>query len=466
MAVDRMQGLQEKRLKLSESIKAYHTEHGENWSAENETVWTAMNAEYDAVIEEQRTLDDAAQRATRLEEIERQRETERFDASSEPGESRQRREEERTGRLTAEHRELIFRTWAAGGDGYSLSDEVRKLCEITGINPSSAVFLPRDSFSERDGERYARLPYVKYGPPRWSVQGANEKRDLEIKTATAGPETIPEGFQAELAAARLAFGGPQLVSRMLTTASGNDLVWPTVDDTANSATLLAESTTVGASVDPTFGTKTFNAYKYKTNALISPELIQDSAFNLATELGTMFGIRLGRGLGAAFTTGTGTAQPNGVVTAAGVGVTAASGTLIAPDELFNLVHSLDPAWRSDAANVGFMMHDNILLFIRKLKDTQNQYLWVPGLSGGSPDRLLGYPVTINQHMSGTLAVNNKTVLFANFSQFIIRDVAGARFVRANERYIDTDQIGFFLFSRHDSDTVNAAALKVLQQAAV
>ncbi|WP_159300798.1 phage major capsid protein, partial [Klebsiella pneumoniae] len=86
-----------------------------------------------------------------------------------------------------------------------------------------------------------------------------------------------------------------------------------------------------------------------------------------------------------------------IVTCAGTGVTSASATVITADEVLGLIHSLNPAYRA-MGSVGFMMHDTALLYVRKLKDANGAYLWMPGLQAGVPDQLLGYPVSINQSM--------------------------------------------------------------------
>lgn len=154
----------------------------------------------------------------------------------------------------------------------------------------------------------------------------------------------------------------------------------------------------------------------------------------------------------------------GIVTAAALGKTAASATAIAADELFDLVHSVDPAYRKGA---GFMFHDNVLLTIRKLKDGNGQYLWTAGLQAGEADRILGYGYTVNQHMASAVASTAKTVIFGQLSKYKIRDVRGLRLRRLVERYAESDQEGFVAFYRADGNLLDSgvAPVKYLQQAA-
>jgi HK97 family phage major capsid protein len=215
----------------------------------------------------------------------------------------------------------------------------------------------------------------------------------------------------------------------------------------------------------TTGAITFNAYKYESKPIqVSAELLQDSGFDMAALAGELLGERLGRAFGVAHTTSDGSAKPKGIVICATAGVTAAAATAIQPDELLGLVHSLDPAYRTNNPSVGFMMHDSILLYLRKLKDGEGQYLWQPGLSAGAPDRLLGYPIAINQNMQSSVATNTVTVLFADFSKFIIRDSGPVRLYRLDELYRAKDLTGFVAFARTDSDTIATTAIRKLTQA--
>jgi HK97 family phage major capsid protein len=224
---------------------------------------------------------------------------------------------------------------------------------------------------------------------------------------------------------------------------------------------LAEATTFGTSIDPTFSAVTFGTYKFSSKPVfVSSEILQDSAFDLGGVIGGMLGERLGRIEGTYTTTGTGSGQPEGIQYAAAAGQAAASQTAFTADEVLGLVHSVDPAYRA-LSSVGFMMHDTILLYARKLKDANGAYLWMPGLQAGVPDRLVGYPISINQQMDSALTTTKRVMLFGAFEKFIIRDAGGVRFYRLEERYRDLDQTAFVAFKRMDSKMLQSAAIKRL-----
>jgi HK97 family phage major capsid protein len=289
-----------------------------------------------------------------------------------------------------------------------------------------------------------------------------EARAQSVGTNSAGGYLVPTELANQLVISMKAYGplnegGP---ANYLLTAGGNPFAIPTMNDTANVGALIAENTQVSTAA-LAFGQSTLGAYKLTSNVvLVSNELLQDSAINVQKVVSDALAERMGRIVNQLCTTGTGSSQPQGVIVGAGAGVTAASATAIAADELFNLVHSVDPAYRNNAR---FMMNDSTLLAIRKLKDSQNRYLWEPAYSAGDPDRIAGYAFEINQDMAA-IATGAKTIAFGDFSKFWIRRVKDFTLRRLDERYADYDQVGFVGFARIDSKVVDSAAIKVLVQA--
>lgn len=284
-------------------------------------------------------------------------------------------------------------------------------------------------------------------------------------SSTAGGYTIPQGFMPSLEASMKAFGGMKEAATEIPTDAGNDLPIPTYDDTSNTGALLGENTQVSAQ-DVTFGQIVLKAYKYSSKLVLVPvELLQDSAFSFDAILGAVFGERLGRITNTHFTTGDNSSKPQGAVTAAGTQA-AANAASITSGDLIDLFHSVDPAYRT-GPKVRFMLNDGTLKAVRKLVDNTGgagvgNYLWMAGLSAGVPDTILGKPYTINQDMA-SVATGNKSVLFGDFSKYLVRRVKDITVIRLNERYADYHQVGFIAFMRADGRTLDAGTdpIKVL-----
>jgi len=296
----------------------------------------------------------------------------------------------------------------------------------------------------------------------WALGGPNkltpeqrmvlETRSPQSTSVAAGGYTIAQEFSGELENALKAWGGVRQAARIMPTDTGALMPWPTVNDTSNKGRLLAENTQVSTGA-MTFGVVNFNAYKFSSDSvLVSEELLQDSAFDLGAFIGEALGVRLGRIQNEFFTTGSGTGQPQGVVTAATTALTTGA-EAIAWEDLVELIHSVDPAYRA-SPQTRFMFSDATLGKIKQLADQEGRPLWLPGIASGEPDRVLGYQYTINQDMTG-IETGEKAILFGDFSKFVVRDVRGFTLLRLVERYADFHQVGFLAFTRNDSRLLDA-----------
>jgi HK97 family phage major capsid protein len=319
---------------------------------------------------------------------------------------------------------------------------------------------------ERSFDAYLRRGAGQLNSEQRAVLDKYEFRDLSVGTNTAGGYTVPPGFAQRITDAMKAFGGMLEAANVIDTESGQSLVWPTADDTGNIGAILAENTAAPVQ-DITFGQKTLSAYMYTSKMVkVSYQLLNDSAFDLNAWLPEKFAQRIGRALNAHFTNGTGGGlQPVGLVPNLAVGKAGATGqtVTVSGDDLIDLVHSIDPAYRN--AGSRFMMADSSVKVVRKLKDSSGQYLWQPGLQTGAPDTLLGYPVTINQDMPA-MAASAKPIAFGDFrAAYVIRRVQGVAVKRFDERFADALQVGFLSFARYDGTVDDALAAKVYQNSA-
>ncbi|MGY3527702.1 phage major capsid protein [Bradyrhizobium sp. USDA 4452] len=299
------------------------------------------------------------------------------------------------------------------------------------------------------------------------AQVTPEMRAQGTGNGAVGAYTVPQGFLPEIDKALKAWG-PMLdpgITRQLNTDSGNLMPWPTMDDTANEGEMIGENVQVGGgnqdgSGDIAFGQKTLSAYLFSSKAIQVPfTLLQDSAFNVETDIiNPAFGERIGRGVNRKLTVGTGAGQPMGIVTAASAGITSAAPLAVAADELFDMAHSVDPAYRA-SPNFRWMFNDQTLKSIRKLKDGYGRYIWEMGdIRGQQAPTLLNHPYSVNQHMAD-IGANNVPIIIGDFSKYIVRRVREITMLRLVERYADFLQVGFLAFARFDGQLSQPAAVK-------
>lgn len=301
-----------------------------------------------------------------------------------------------------------------------------------------------------------------------AAEWADIRATMSTTTAGEGGYAVQSEVAAQLIEALKAYGGMRAVATVIQTEMGNPLSFPSTDGTSETGEWIAENTTATAA-DPSFGTVAVNAYKASSKIVAVPfELLQDAQVDIEAFVRNRLAERLGRITNTGYTTGSGTAQPYGVVTRAAsgkVGTTGQTATVIY-DDLVDLIHAVDPAYRANG-RCQFMMNDASLKVIRKLKDDSNRPLFIPGydLNGGMPDTILGYGITLNQDVP-TMAANAKSILFGDFSKYVIRDVmAGTLFRFSDSAYAKLGQVGFLMWMRSGGNLLDTGAVKYYQNAA-
>ncbi len=280
-----------------------------------------------------------------------------------------------------------------------------------------------------------------------------EARAQAIGVDTAGGYTADEYFVKKIETAMLPYAGIRNTrATIIKTASGNDMNMPTSNDTSNSGARLNENSQV-TEQDIVFGSKTLRAYMYTSKMVrVSLQFLQDTDIaGIESWLAERLGERVGRITGLEFITGTGNNMPEGLANVSVEGKEAASATVIVYDELVDMEHSVNPAYRRQAE---WLMGDGTLKGLKKLKDGEGRPIWVPGIAVREPDTILGYRYAIDLNIP-TPASTTKSLYFGDFSKFYIRDVAQMQMLRLAERYADYLQVAFLLFSRHDSILLDA-----------
>ena len=334
--------------------------------------------------------------------------------------------------------------------------------------------------NQRDSQPFAVLnpEWGKEAQRRQKIAEHSDSFALGSGTDTKGGHTVPVRELARLIETLDYYtwfnikvpGGLQSPRRqkfnpyVLRTSDGRQIELPTMDDTAQEGSLIAEATRVSEQ-DPAFGKFVINAYKYTSGrVLISHELLRDSMIDIATLLRNIFARRIGRIFNKHATVGTGTNQPAGVVPKASKGIETASPTAITVDEVMDVIYELSEHYL-DSPSVGYMAHKNIIKYVRQLKNTQGDYIWQPAnLRAGEPSTLFDYPVVRNNHMDSTVATSKVTMLFGDFAQFWVRLIGAPRFRRSDELYLEYDQAVMLMFWAFDCDLPIPSAIKKITQA--
>jgi HK97 family phage major capsid protein len=289
-----------------------------------------------------------------------------------------------------------------------------------------------------------------YNMIRGAALTPEQKAVVNVISTTGVP--VPKSFQNKLIIALEEENIMRQLATVLTTESDKDI--PVVA-TKGSADWTDESGAFNES-DDTFGTVTLSAYKLTRILKVSEEILEDVTFDLEGYLVQSFARALAVPEEAAMVSGDGTKKPTGVIIGAGTGVTALSETAITTDEIIDLYYSLKRVYRDKST---WIMHDSTIKAVRKLKDSNNDYIWAKGLAG-EPDTILGRPVRASNAMP-TLAESAKVIAFGDISYYQIADRSKRTFQRLNELYSANGQVGFRGYERVDGKLTLAEAVKVL-----
>ena len=216
--------------------------------------------------------------------------------------------------------------------------------------------------------------------------------------------------------------------------------------------------------DATFAQINLDAHKLHVAVKVTEELLYDNAFGLESYIIEQFGKALSNAEEDAFLNGDGVGKPLGLLSDKGggeVAITTASATTITADEIINLVYSLKRPYRKNAK---FIMNDQTIAALRKLKDNNGAYLWQPSLQAGEVDRLFGYEVYTSPYVP-IIAAGKPVIAFGDFSYYNIGDRGTRSFAELKELYAGNGMVGFVAKERVDGKLILPEAVQILKMKA-
>lgn len=206
--------------------------------------------------------------------------------------------------------------------------------------------------------------------------------------------------------------------------------------------------------DAKFAQTLLDAHKLHVAIKITEELLYDNAFNLENYIITEFGKAMANAEEDAFLNGDGTGKPLGLFAETG-GATIAS-TLTAAiksDDMLELIYALKRPYRKNAK---FILNDQTLLAIRKLKDNNGAYMWQPSYQAGEPDKILGYDVFTSAYAPAN------AISFGDYSYYNIGDRGVRSMQELRELYAGNGMIGYVVKERVDGKLILPEAVQILK----
>lgn len=306
-----------------------------------------------------------------------------------------------------------------------------------------------------------------------------ERRALAIANdPTGGYLAIPEYVNSIIKAVVL-FSPMRSLVNVIQTGT-NEVIIPKRTQTA-AATWVGETTTRTESQNPNWGLVRIPVHEMYAEARVTNANLEDSAYDLEGQVTGEFGEQFGVTEGTALISGNGVGKPLGFLdanaagpstpiayTPSGVAATisgAAAGAAGQADPLITLFHSVKTAY---AANASWALTRNSLGKVRKLKDTNGQYLWQPGIgangvvANGIAPTILNAPYTECPDMDEEGA-NKFPIAFGDWKRAITMvDRIGIAIVRDPYSLGSVSQVKFSARRRIGAQVVLGEAIRLLK----
>lgn len=150
-----------------------------------------------------------------------------------------------------------------------------------------------------------------------------------------------------------------------------------------------------------------------------------------------------------------TSYPTGTTYGTVQQIGSGSSGVVTADGLFSTLYALKAPY---SMNASWLMQRLTVAAVRKLKDSQNRYLWEPALTAGQPETLLGRPLYFANDMAA-IGAGSLSIACGDFkSGYQIVDRAGIRVLR--DPFTSKPNVIFYATKRVGGDVVDFDAIKL------
>jgi HK97 family phage major capsid protein len=224
-----------------------------------------------------------------------------------------------------------------------------------------------------------------------------------------------------------------------------------------SFTWLGEGESISGS-QSAYGSEEIFVNKGGIKIQITQEMIDDSLFDMRSEISSMTALKIAEGEGTAFVLGSGVKQPEGLLTNPSVAeYSSGAASALTGDSLFGVQGEIKTGY-----NLSWMLNRKTLhQHIRTLKDGSGQYLLQMGL-GALPNTIAGLPYVIAKDMPNVAAGTYPILLGDYRKAYVIVDNRQIRFKEDTSSGAGTDSIIFYVYKRTGGQVVQPEALKKIK----
>lgn len=283
--------------------------------------------------------------------------------------------------------------------------------------------------TKSEGEEIERKAFDLFLRKGKEALGSDEVKSLRVSDDTAGGYLAPAEFSTEVDKNLVQFSPVRDAARVGPTSSGSVII-PRRTGRPTGSWVGETETRTGT--EATYGQAEIPIDEMACYVDVSNKLLEDAAVDVAAEVAFDVAEEFGRLEGAAFVSGNGVKKPLGFMSDTNVAYSVSGSASVIGDAdggvdgLIGLMYALHPFYRSRGV---WMANGTTIGALRKLKDSDKNYIWQPSVQAGQPDTLLGRPIIEAPDMPD-ISAGTYPLVFGDFaSGFRIYDRVGLSILR-------------------------------------
>lgn len=290
-----------------------------------------------------------------------------------------------------------------------------------------------------------------------------EYKALNVGTDTAGGYLAPTEFVQEIIKGVTEISPARQLVRVRSSANKSIEMPKRTGQFA--ARRVSEQATRTETTGLTYGMEEMALPEMYAMIDISQQMLEDSAFDMEAELRFEANEQFAVKEGQEFVSGTGIGEMEGILTnntvqstVSGTAATIADANGQA-DGLMTLFHAIKTAYTRDA---NWLLNRVTLGSVRKLKDADKNYIWMPGLAQGVPNTILGQPYVEMPDMPNEGA-NLYPIAFGDFKRgYVMADRIAMEMLRDPYTQATAGNVRFIFRRRLGGKVVLAEAFRLLK----
>lgn len=307
----------------------------------------------------------------------------------------------------------------------------------------------------------------------YTGQRAAILQEAEFRAEQAGADTYGGSLLApiEYVAELIIFLNNLVFIRQLATkhtvTEAQGLGAPSLDADVSAPVWTTEIATGNEDTSTRFGKRELFPHPLAKLIKISRKLLRINAVNAQELTMKRLGYQFAITEESTYLTGSGANQPLGMFTPSPMGISTARDITssvtasFSADDFIEMYYSL-PQQYLNSETIRWIMHRSFVKAVRKLKDSEGQYLWTVALDAGRPATLLGKPVVMSEYAPSTVASGDYAALFGDLQYYWIADSLNMTIQRLDELYAAQNQVGFIARQESDGMPVLEAAFSRLK----